>query len=75
MAVGNRVRARRVAAGISLEKLARMCGGIHANSIRGLEDGFALSPLLLVDVADALDCTLDDLVPVDWEKAMDAGEP
>ena len=64
--VGERVRSRRLAAGLSQPELARLAG-LNKRQIQNLEIGRTGNLIVLVSVADVFDCTLDDLAPVGWE--------
>ena len=65
-AVGDRVKALRSAAGMTQKELAAQAHSTQ-RMIAAAETGRTASLLLLVDIAAALDCTLDDLCPVGWD--------
>lgn len=69
--VGRAMREAREAAGLSQAKLASLCD-TSQNSIAAVERGERTCSLfLLVCVADALDTTLDALVPITVDVAAD----
>ena len=64
--VGDRVKVRRLAEGWSQTELAERAV-LSKKQVQNCEDGRAASLFVLVSLADALDCTLDDLCPVGWD--------
>ena len=64
--VGDRVKVRRLAEGWSQTELADRAV-LSKKQVQNCEDGRAASLFVLVSLADALDCTLDDLCPVGWD--------
>ncbi len=65
--MGNSCRAHRQRAEMSIMGLASACG-VDKATIERFEDGRSCPPLLMSDIAEALDISLDDLAPVGWEK-------
>lgn len=65
--IGERIRERREAMGLSLRQLAAMMpdrlGRVTYGTLGKVEAGTSVSVWVLVAVCEALDCTLDDLVP------------
>jgi transcriptional regulator with XRE-family HTH domain len=63
-AIGETVRAKRVGGKFTLEALSRATK-ISKSQLAKVEEGLTSCPAhVLVALADAFDCTLDDLVPV-----------
>ncbi len=73
--VGERIKATREAAGLSIARLAKDAD-TTPSAIDKAELGVTCSLYMLARIADALDCTLDDLVPLDAldEPADEAAE-
>jgi transcriptional regulator with XRE-family HTH domain len=65
--IGTRIRMIRERQDITQKDLA-VTLGVRPNCLRAAEQGMSLSLELFADAADALDVTLDALLPVDWEK-------
>jgi len=65
-AIGERIKATRETAKVSQPKLAAEAR-VSLSTIQHAEDGTSCSVLVLTRIADALDCTLDDLVPIGAE--------
>lgn len=62
--VGRCIRTHRVAANMSQRELAEAVG-VSASVIQNFEAGAAPCPLFTAaNIAEALDCTIDDLAPV-----------
>lgn len=62
--IGETVRAKRVGGKFTLEQLAKATG-ISKSQLAKIEEGVTSCPAhVLVAIADALDCSLDELVPV-----------
>lgn len=63
--VGDRIREARIAAGMTQADLA-VAARMSKNTLSNMEQGRGAPPLLAVAlIAHELDCTLDDLVPID----------
>lgn len=63
-AIGEAVRAKRVGGKFTLEALSRATG-LGKSQLSKVEEGVTSCPAhVLVAIANAFDCTLDDLVPV-----------
>lgn len=63
--VGESIRAARLEAGKSVRVFAELVG-ISANTLERIEDGITPCPLyVLAQIAEALDVTLDELVPTE----------
>lgn len=64
--VGARIREAREAAGMTRQRVADAARVTYA-TIENAEDEGAVSLLVAARIAEALDCLLDELVPVDAE--------
>jgi transcriptional regulator with XRE-family HTH domain len=64
MTIGEKVRKMREARSWSVPQLAKSIG-VSPRAIYAAEEGRTCSVLLFVLLAEALDVTLDDLVPLD----------
>jgi transcriptional regulator with XRE-family HTH domain len=64
LTVGTRISATREAAGLSTRALAETAK-LSLSTVQNAENGDACSLLVLAKLAEALDCTLDDLVPTE----------
>lgn len=62
-AIGERVQRFREDAGLTRLQLAR-AAGLGVESLRSIESGMGCPAAVLVILAEELDCTLDELVPV-----------
>ncbi len=62
--VGEAIRKARAAAGVSQRKLAA-AATISLSTLVHAEDGMSCSLLVLSQIAEALDTTLDELVPTE----------
>jgi len=63
--VGDRIKATRMASGASLRVMAEALG-ISSGTLNRIEDGITPCPLyVLAQIAEALDVTLDELVPTE----------
>jgi DNA-binding XRE family transcriptional regulator len=62
--VGAQIVAMRESAGMSSSQLAALCD-VTKSTIDHAEDGYSCSAYLLACIAEALDTTLDALVPID----------
>jgi transcriptional regulator with XRE-family HTH domain len=68
-AVAESIRAKRLAGKLTQEKLASIIG-VSKGQLAKIEEGGTSCPLhVVVALADAFDCTLDDLVPVLTDEA------
>lgn len=61
--IGARIEEHRTARGLTQVQLAKLCG-VSQGAINKAEAGQAVTVVTLVKVAEVLDITLDDLVPV-----------
>ena len=64
LTVGESIRAAREAAGLTKVDLARVAR-LPVSAIRNAESGESCQLHVLALIAEALDCTLDDLVPLE----------
>lgn len=62
--IGARIRTHRENLGLSRRQLAER-STLRLNAVVDAETGAALSVMTLLHLADALDCTLDALVPLE----------
>ena len=62
--VGQAIRTARKANGLGPRELA-LKAGLTASSIANAEAGQSCSLFVLVKIAEALDCTIDELVPTE----------
>lgn len=68
-AVAETVRAKRLAGKLTQERLAAMIG-VSKGQFAKIEEGLTSCPLhVVVALADAFDCTIDELVPVLTDEA------
>lgn len=62
--VGEAIRAARMHAGMSISMLSKACG-LNQNTLGHIEDGSTCSLFIIAKVAEALDMTIDELVPLE----------
>lgn len=64
LTIGETIRAHREAEGLSVREIAAKAGLAH-NTIQNAECGLSISLLVIVKIAEALDCSIDSLVPTE----------